>query len=236
MVRQKLSEKGWALWSHLAKMMEPNRGHEVLIDLHYFPCIEYFARILDFDKILIEINEHYVKQTYRNRCYIPITNKIQSLTVPVLKGLGKTKVKDVKIAYHQNWQDHHWRTIASAYGKAPFFDFFASEFHDILYRKYVFLVDLNLNLLTKCLDFLGMKNKQLLLTNEYLASPEKQIVDHRNTINPKKNTPDNRFFKPTSYNQVFGKDFVPNVSVIDLLFCEGSRANYIINRSISYKS
>lgn len=213
--------------------MNENQADAVIIDLHFLPCVEYFARILHSGKIFIEINEHYVKQTYRNRCYVQISNKVQALTVPVIKGTGKVKVKDVRIAYHQRWQDHHWRTISSAYGNAPFFDFLAYEFHDILYKKYQFLVDLNLDLLTKCLELLGMEDKQIILTNDYHKPTERQIMDYRNVVSPKKNQTEDHFFEPLPYRQVFGKDFVPNLSVIDLLFCEGSRAKYIISRSIS---
>ncbi len=205
----------------------------VLIDPHYFPCVEYFARILPFKKIVLEVNEHYVKQTYRNRCHVQIANKIQLLTVPVEKVSGKMAMKEIKIAYHQAWQKQHWKTISSAYGQAPFFDFFAPALHDILCRKYEFLVDLNIALLTKCLDLLEMGGKQLTLTEKYTELPDSQFLDVRNKIGPRKKLPDDGFFLPLPYYQVFGKDFVPNLSVIDLLFSEGSRAGYVINRSIS---
>lgn len=213
--------------------MKTSQSNAVLIDLHYFPCIEFFARILNYKEIIVEVNEHYTKQTCRNRCYIQTANKIQVLSVPVCKGRGKVKTKDVRISYLQGWQNNHWRTIASAYGNAPFFDFFACAFHDILYKKHQFLIDLNLDLLTKCLDLSGLKDKQLTLTDEYVKVPEKQIIDYRDTVNPKKKSAKDEFFRAVPYNQVFGKDFVPNLSVIDLLFCEGSHANYIISRSIS---
>lgn len=205
----------------------------VLIDLHYLPCIAYFSRIFHADKVLVEVNEHYVKQTYRNRCYIQIANKIHVLTVPVSRGTGKVRTKDVRISYHQKWQDNHWRTIASAYGNAPFFDFFAEEFHDILYKNYHFLIDLNLDLLSKCLELLDMNDKDIMTTDTFQKDPENQVADYRSLIKPKTMCGYDSFFAPQSYNQVFGKDFVPNLSVIDLLFCEGSRAKYIISQSLS---
>lgn len=213
--------------------MHSTQNSTVLIDLHYLPCIAYFSRILHADKVLVEVNEHYIKQTYRNRCYIQIANKVHALTVPVSRGTGKIRTKDVRVSYHQHWQDNHWRTITSAYGNAPFFDFFAGEFHDILYKKYHFLIDLNLNLLSKCLELLGMNDKAVIVTDVFQKPSENQVLDYRNLISPKIKSRDDSFFNPLVYNQVFGKDFVPNLSVIDLLFCEGSRAKYIISQSLS---
>ena len=106
----------------------------VLIDLHYLPCLEFFACVLNFDEIILESNENYTKQSYRNRCYLQGSNKIEMLTIPVIDGNKKVIIKDVKIDYSQRWEIIHWRTITAAYGKSPFFEFFADYFQDI-YQK-----------------------------------------------------------------------------------------------------
>ncbi len=212
--------------------MYSTTANTVLIDLHYLPCIAYFSRILQADQIMVEVHEHYPKQTYRNRCYLQIANKVHTLTVPVSRGTGKIKTKDVRVSYSQQWQDNHWRTITSAYGKAPFFEFFADELYNILHKKHQFLVDLNLELLTKCLKLIGADHKSVILTETFQEEPE-QVLDCRDMIKPKIPYIAYSFFDPLPYNQVFGKDFVPNLSVIDLLFCEGPRANHVISQSLS---
>jgi len=212
--------------------MNHSYGNAVLTELFYLPCVAFFVHIEPFQEIFLEGYENYPKQTYRNRCYIRTADKVQALSVPVSRESGKkTSYKDVRISYAERWQNNHWRAICSAYGKSPFFDFFADGYHDILYTKYEFLVDLNLALLSKCLDFLGWHDKQLVLSESYNKNPEPQYVDQRGGVDVKSSPPGAERNGHTRYQQVFGKDFVPNLSVIDLLFCEGANANMIIRQS-----
>ncbi|MDF9798822.1 hypothetical protein OKW21_004085 [Catalinimonas alkaloidigena] len=211
--------------------MNHSTADTVLTELHYLPCIAYFVHLQKFRKIMLEVNENYTKQTYRNRAYILTANKVQILSIPVSKDGVKTKVKDIRVSYSQHWQNNHWRAIRSAYGKSPFFDFFADYFHDILYSKYKFLIDLNLDLLTKCLELLNWHGKEIELTSSYVKAPESQWVDLRGQIDVNSVPPGDKKGEYKAYNQVFGKNFVPNLSVIDLLFCEGANANVILEQS-----
>ncbi|MEQ9438368.1 MAG: WbqC family protein [Cyclobacteriaceae bacterium] len=204
-----------------------------LVESHYLPSLAYFAAIHHCPKIALDIDESYIKQTYRNRCYILGANKIQALSVPVHRDSGKVPTRDVRIAYETHWQNNHWRSLASAYGKTPYFDHFADEFKDILYRPYRYLIDLNLALLTKCLDLLQWEHDITYSEEDSLYLEKSSVYDYRRQIL----IPEIRFknykFRPIRYIQAFGKDFVPNLSVIDVLFCEGPQASQIIKRSIS---
>lgn len=206
----------------------------ILVEPHYFPSIAYFAALSQYPKVVLEVYEHYPKQTYRNRCYVQGANRIQLLSIPIRKSAGKVLTKDVKIDSGLSWRNHHWRTIQSAYGKAPFFDFFAQDFHDILYQKNHFLIDLTTGILTKCLKILQLNTHHLTGSQGYQKQPTEDVFDFRNTLNAGFPPPLPDFYRPVAYTQVFGKDFVPNLSVIDLLFCEGSLANSIVRRSIMY--
>ena len=201
-----------------------------LLDLHYFPSIEYFVLLSNYEKVQVEAHENYEKQSYRNRCYILGSNKIQALTVPVLNGNSKVIVKDIKIDYSQKWLNIHWRSIASAYGKSPFFMFYGDYFEKIIYKKYEFLYDLNFELLLLLIKFLGLKTR-IETTSVYQKDVGTEFLDLRSTIHPKTDFKENGFFTPYRYNQIFGREFVNNLSILDLLFCEGRNTLEVLRKS-----
>lgn len=202
----------------------------VLLEFHYLPCIAYFAYFSKYQHVILEAQENYVKQSYRNRCYILSANKVLPLSVPVHRGTGKKSTKDIQIDYSQKWVSNHWRAIKSAYGKSPFFEFYADQLHDILCKKFVFLIDLNWELLTFCLNQLSMTENKFAFSVHYEKHPCDGIYDARDQLMPNHHDDNREFFNPYEYEQVFGKNFVPNLSVIDLLFCIGPNArSYVIN-------
>jgi len=84
----------------------------VYLSTAYLPPSEYFAAIAEYDEVLIENEENYLKQSYRNRCYILSSNGIQMLSVPVLLGsLHKTPIRDIRIDYSKRWQQVHLGAI-----------------------------------------------------------------------------------------------------------------------------
>src|ERR1700753_2852027 len=93
----------------------------VLIEIQYFPVIDFFAGMINKESVLIEANENYQKQTLRNRCNILTSNGVQMLVVPVMKSESRL-IRDIKIDYSQNWIQIHLRALQTAYGKAPYFE------------------------------------------------------------------------------------------------------------------
>lgn len=209
-----------------------NMPKSALIDLQYLPSLEYFAVLFKYDKIIIEKEEHFVKQTFRNRCEILSANKVEKLSVPVIGGRKKIKMKDIQIDHDQRWQKDHWRAIQSAYGRAPFYEFFAHYFEPFFQKQEKFLYDFNISLLTLCLKLL---QKKIIFeeTREFIKSPmNDQTEDLRSETSPKTGYKSNKHYTPVSYPQVFGKNFVANLSIIDLLFCEGPNAKTLVTKSI----
>ncbi|WP_299462607.1 WbqC family protein [uncultured Microscilla sp.] len=204
----------------------------LVLDLQYFPCIAYFVQWLKYPKVCIDIHENYEKQSYRNRCYIMLANKVACLSVPVVKGNRKQLYKDLQIDYDQKWLVQHWRSISSAYGKAPFYEYFADDFHNILHKRPRYLVDLNLELLTKCLKLLKMPESFDLSNNYINLNHTEGFREGRSAIHPKKGFQPDGQYGTFNYAQVFGKQFVPNLSVLDLLFCEGPNAGFILQKTL----
>lgn len=203
-----------------------------LIDLPYFPPIAYFSVCLLSETLTIDVCEYYEKQSYRNRCYINTSQGVLPLSVPILHSKDKKQIiKDIKIDYKENWVNIHWRSIVSAYRKSPFFEFYADFFREILYKKTIFLLDLNLEILNTCLRFLGL-NKNLVITQKYVEKKENlSYTDLRSFIHPKKKDNALVFYQAKPYVQVFGSKFEDNLSIIDLLFCEGSNALALLKAS-----
>jgi hypothetical protein len=203
----------------------------ILIETHYLPCIAYFTALANCQRIVVEKYEHYEKQSYRTRCYLLGPHRVETLIVPVVTSGSKTRICDVRIDYSQKWLNNHWRTIRTAYGNAPYFEYYAPDLEEILFRKRLFLYDLNLELMTMCLKWLG-REVSIEETQEYIPSVPADVKDLRNRINPKKPSHCNSFFKSKEYPQVFGSMFVPNLSLADLVFNQGPGAWEIVKASV----
>ena len=192
----------------------------------YNPPVQYFRHVLQSDAILLEQHENYVKQSYRNRCHVLTAQGLQQLSIPVLRGNSKDKtpIKEIEIDYTQKWDKVHWRTIQAAYGRAPYFEFYSDYIKAIYDRQPKYLFDLNVELLKLYLKFLKL-HTPVKFTDTYQEKPAENVLDLRNRIHPKIIT-DNLNVK--SYTQVFGKQFVPELSIIDLLFTQGPESLFYI--------
>ncbi len=179
----------------------------------------------------IEAHEHFPKQTYRNRCHILTANGMDTLIVPVIHSGKKIPVREVRIDYSQSWVKRHWGALVSAYAKAPYFEYFGSDFERIFQKKPLFLFDLNWELLTICLKLLRIR-PTIRLTETYRTALESGQYDGLSVIHPKKEFRHNNLYNPVVYQQNFGHEFVPNLSVIDLLMCQGAEATNILKQSV----
>lgn len=206
---------------------------QAVIELQYFPSVAYFASWLYFDDLMIESKESYAKQTYRNRCRIKTANKVEDLVVPIRKGNSNIPIQETRIDYQQSWIKDHWGAIQSAYGKAPFYEHYAPDICRILNQKSRFLFDMNLMILEFFLNKLGI-NKKIFFTQKYEKIYPDKICDLRSRIHPKQDLLDLSFYCPEPYTQVFGNQFVGNLSTLDLLFCQGPESLNILHKSIGF--
>jgi len=189
---------------------------EILLPTAYLPPAGYFSLIARSEKVLIEKEENYIKQTYRNRCTILAANGPVSLSVPVRKSNSlKTAIKEAAIDYSRRWQQVHLGAISSAYGRSPYFQFYYKDFEKIILKKHKFLLDLNDELLTECVNKLNLKTC-ISYTTRFIK-PGDAENDYRYIPLPE--------FKSYPYIQVFPSGgFTGGFSIIDLIFNTGPEA------------
>lgn len=199
-----------------ARNLQKNKAMLVL-PLAYAAPIPYFEKLNSEQKILLEIHEHFPKQTIRNHCTIATTHGVMKLTIPLAGRKNKSLTKDIKISYAEPWQKLHFKALETAYNNSPYFEYYNYQLEPFYKKEFEFLVDFNLQLTHKILSLLKL-NVELSLTESY------NDYDEENDL---------RNFDFTSasvkeYYQVFSdkQGFMPNLSILDLLFNEGNQINF----------
>ena len=213
----------------------------------YFGPVQWYQKLNRFDDVLMEQHEHFLKQTYRNRCIIATTQGLQALTVPVEKtpsnlpegrlscsplpigeGSGERLIKDVRISNHGKWRKEHWNALQSAYGESPFFEFYEDDIRPFFEDHWEYLLDFNMAITEKMCELLDI-HPHITLTESYQNSlPTEEgwgVADFRTAIHPKHPQEDSDFC-PKPYYQVYKErfGFQPNLSILDLLFNMGNEA------------
>jgi hypothetical protein len=193
----------------------------ILMSTAYLPPAEYFSLIVNADTILIEKEENYLKQSYRNRCYLLSAHGTQILSVPVLEGSRrKVSVKDIRIDYSKRWQQVHLGALCASYRASPYFEFFFDAIEKIILNNHTFLIDLNMDLTEFACSILGIE-KKILFTIDF-EPPGNADSDFRYSLSPKKESS----YQLKDYIKVFNNGPVVDsrISIVDLIFNNGREA------------
>lgn len=204
----------------------------VVLTSTYLGNIQFYSKLVHFSEIWIEQHCHYTKQTYRNRCKIATANGVMALSIPTIKpATEKCKTKDIRIDNSQHWQQIHWRALEAGYNSSPFFEYYKDDFAPFYTNKFEFLVDYTFQLQSLVIALLELDCK-VQLTDAYTTYDN--ALDYRDALSAKKEIEDNDFVI-SSYYQVFENKFgfIPNLSILDLLFNMGNESILVLQKSAS---
>lgn len=192
-----------------------------------FPCISCWAAIAASDTLLLDGYEHFEKMSYRNRYYLAGANGPLTLSIPLQHGREqRAAMKDVRIDNKTRWQTQQWRTIVSAYKRAPYFDHYEPSLEKLFTQPYEYLIDANIASILWLKEQLRL-NFNIAFTTEYAQQHPGIALDLRRNMKRKSSA------NFPQYYQLFADriSFQPDLSILDLLFSEGPHTMAWINKN-----
>lgn len=195
--------------------------------VYYLPPISWFAALRQSSGIVLEAHEHYRKQQYFNRARIKGPNGVQSLSIPIVKAPEKTPIHTRRIAYQEDWQKNHWKSLEAGYRSSPYFEFYEDRFAPFYQQKWESLLEFNLEFLKVLFPLLDLEVNWTV--SEQFFDADHYEEDFRPQFNARKVIAPSAF-QAAPYQQVF-PGFEPDLSIIDLLCNEGPATHQLLRDS-----
>jgi hypothetical protein len=198
---------------------------KVIAPTFNFGPLSLFALILQSELFQIEVSENYQKRGVRNKYIIINHLGKQTLSIPLKSGKNNQQpITEVTISYEENWQAYHIKSLKAAYRKSAYFEFYIGQIEALYANQYNKLVEFNKEAVKLCLDLLKIE-KEINYTSEFIKAYDQSYIDLRKT--------DEKIdLKFEKYNQVFEDrlPFIPNASILDLLFALGPQSKSYLSR------
>lgn len=219
----------------------------VILQPSYLPWLGYFAQLHRSDVFIVYDNVQFDKHGWRNRNRIKTAQGPQWLTVPVSPH-GKPTNREIAIDNKQPWRKKHLASLRQNYARAPFFKDYIGIFDEIYTRDWERLIDLNHECFMALNRALGIE-REVHFASEWQVEgdPVERLIELCRKVGA------NHFFEGAAgkdyidaarftnagitlefqdyccqpYPQQHG-EFVPYLSVVDLLFNCGPKSLEIL--------
>ncbi len=227
----------------------------MIVSIHqpnYIPWLGYFEKILSSDVFVFLDDVQYEKNYLINRNKIRTNDGSMWMTIPV-NAKHDSLVNNVRIDNSKGWAEKHKKSIKINYAKSGFLQNYINFFNDLYERNFDLLIDINVEIILYSMKHLGISTKTIfsselhvdgtgsnrilnicksLKADTYISGQFGQ--NYLNLEDFKNNNIDIEFqnFVHPVYKQCY-QPFIPNMSILDLLFNEGENSKNIlrINKS-----
>jgi hypothetical protein len=196
-----------------------------------FPSVSWWIYACKTKDITFDLAEHYQKMSYRNRYYLAAPEGKLLMSLPLEHGRNqRIPVNEVKLSDETDWQSNHWKTIVSLYGRSPFFEYFEHQFHPLFQQKFDKLHDWNITGIKLVNTLLKLDLNFSEEAENYIKSYPEDVIDLREKLKPQQEP----LIATPPYYQVFEDrmGFIPDCSILDLLFCEGMHTREILRTTL----
>lgn len=197
----------------------------IILPSTYFGNIEYWSALRQGgDNVVIDLGENYVKRSDRNRTEIMTSGGVMQLSVQLSHAnRPRQPMSKMEIDYSKRWQHQHRVAMESAYRSSPYYDYYAERFAKLYNREWKYLIELNHATLEAVCAILKCPVPRL---------SESYIIASDNDIDLRDKRRESSF-STEPYIQVFSDriPFTPNLSIYDLIMCEGPSAGDILIKS-----
>jgi hypothetical protein len=189
-----------------------------------FPNLYWWSYAAKVDTILLDNKEHFEKMSFRNRYMISAASGVVLLSIPLQAGRQQRKPMDeILIDNKTAWQKQHWRTLATAYNRSPYFEFYANDLRVLYEQTFTHLIEFSrasIELLQKLLAH----KATLLASEDFQKEYPDAYADIRTHFRSNQYVAHAATFP--KYQQTFEDrvGFMPNLSMLDALFAEGKHA------------
>lgn len=219
----------------------------------YMPYVGFFKKIASVDIFILLDDVQYSRSDWDNRNKIRTPEDSMWLTIPVLNKSSKL-LSQVEIDYSKDWISKHKSAIKYNYEQCPFFDLYWNDIFSILDKSHKKLLDLNIDLINYFITILEIDTKIILSSDLHIDSTgSRKLLDICKSVDADTYLSgelghdylDTTIFENENiqiifekfehpiYNQKHSK-FIPNMSIIDLLFNEGNNSINILKNSKNY--